>query len=291
MKQYFKNIFMFSTFFIVVVFATIFLYKQQLDNFKLPVNISTIIMGDSHTQAGVNDELLKNSINISQNSEHYFYSFQVLKFLVEGNSNIKSVVLGCGFHNFGANYDENMLNKENPASNEMYARYFTIFDKTTIDQIVEANYLNIITLGLAIYRGILRSISTNSFSFLGKYYKSKNSEMKDFIINDAIKRHYFTKRGSGSKFSVYQEKYLREIVNYCRIKNINIILLNTPLTQKYYIKVPKEFINHYYLIMSQLKDQIKLLDYYSLKLKKTDFGDGDHLNINGAKLLTKILAQ
>ena len=105
MRKFIKNLFAFIFIYILFIISTIFVYKQKLQKCQFNKNISTVICGDSHPMSAINDNILKNSINISNDSQHYIYTYNVLKIVVKNNPQIKTVILGSSFHSFGE-YDK-----------------------------------------------------------------------------------------------------------------------------------------------------------------------------------------
>ena len=49
--------------------------NKALDKNKIGDTISTIFIGDSHVQMGINDAKIPNCINLAQNSEFYYYNY------------------------------------------------------------------------------------------------------------------------------------------------------------------------------------------------------------------------
>ena len=72
-------------------------------------------------------------------------------------------------------------------------------------------------------------------------------------------------------------------------KKIELILVNTPINNNYYNKIPKKFISNYYAIIKQFSNRIKFYDYHSIDFLKDCWGDGDHLNSIGARKLTLLI--
>ena len=104
-------------------------------------------------------------------------------------------------------------------------------------------------------------------------------------INNAIKRHYYKQSGEKS-FSILQEQYLMKITQFCNKRQIKVILLNTPISKEYSEKIPIKFKTKYYNLVRELENQSVLLDFHDLNIKRDCYGDGDHINELGAKILS-----
>ncbi|MGD0709912.1 MAG: hypothetical protein ABR968_01895 [Bacteroidales bacterium] len=251
--------------------------------------MSIIICGDSHTQSGINDSILKGAINISQSSEHYLYTYNVLKLFIQNNPQIKTIILGCSFHSFAKSNDKNIF--ENNRTKNIYQCYFPIFDYKSISELISGNISGIINSAVKILGNMMLSLIYNyksyrDYSFCGNYYNSNKSNLNDSILISTIKKHYYIDNKTLQNFSIFQKYYLKKIVELCYKNNIKLILINTPLHESYFNKIPAKFISDYYATLSDFKGQIKFWDFHSLHLGNECFGDEHHLNYYGAKKLT-----
>ncbi len=129
------------------------------------------------------------------------------------------------------------------------------------------------------------------YVFIGKYYPGIKRVLNDTLIKETILWHFYTD-STGKEvesFSTLQSEYLEKIIVLCKEKNINLVLLNTPLQEHYYKLVPEKFISAYYSYMKELEDKynIVLYDYPQQKYPDEYFGDGNHLNRKGASVFTQ----
>jgi hypothetical protein len=83
-----------------LTFVNRFLASNYFQVFKLPKNANKVILGDSHSTYALDDALLKNTENLSNNADSYFYSFLKLKQITAVNTNIDTIFISFSFHNF-----------------------------------------------------------------------------------------------------------------------------------------------------------------------------------------------
>lgn len=276
-----------------IVFYLI-IYKNQISKITVSKNINVIVCGDSHTQTAINDSKLIHTLNISQNSEPYLATFNVIKTLTKNNTQIKTIVLGYSFHSLSNVFDD-IIYKEKHKT-DFYARYLPILDLESISLISKRNLIGVIQsfpLSLNTWITIRHTlkqdiINYNDYKFFGKYYRSKKSNCNTKYINLSIIRHYYNKKKI-REFSNIQIKYLLEIATYCKKNRLNLILLNTPVNNQYYKKIPTNFKKKYYSTFVKINTKAKLLDLHKFNLEKKHFGDGDHINQYGADLLNSSL--
>ena len=81
--------------------------------------------------------------------------------------------------------------------------------------------------------------------------------------------------------------YLKKIVALCKTNKIKLVLINPPITRDYFKKIPPKFISNYYTTIAELKGNVEFWDFHSLALEKKCYGDADHINSYGAKILTQ----
>jgi hypothetical protein len=278
-------IFLFIPVFLACV--TIFIYKSKVSNIRIDESTQILILGDSHTQSGIDDSKIKNSLNISQSSEHFLYSYNVLKLLLDNNSQIDKVIIGVSYHSFGKSYDKYIQDEDKTIV--MFPRYLPILDKESITDINELSFKHLKGIFKNIVIGLFNNSAIQNYSFIGSFYKSNRSNLNDSTINAAIQRHYFTESGNVQKYSNYQVKYLNRIVALCSAKNIELIVVNTPINNNYYKNIPENFVTNYYSTIQLFGDKINFYDFHSVDFPKDCYGDGDHLNSIGAKRLSLLI--
>lgn len=282
-------------FFLILSSLTILLYlllnysnKKAISNYKTDPNINTVFLGDSHVQYAVNDHLLPNGINLAQDSESFIFSFYKLHAILENNPGIGKIYLGFGYHSLSSYYDDYIDGK---FSKDIAARYFFILpDKE------KAYFLN----QNSRERGVFFSrIFSNSFktlfvkptnlSFLGKYqnpFKS-TSASRGSMDKRAIQQYYLN--DTIRSFSKVNIDYLQKIIELCKIKNVELVILNTPLHPYYKNKIPARFIDMYRELVN--KNGLRVIDFSSLILSDSCFiPDGDHVSEKGATLTTTYLS-
>ncbi|WP_282039813.1 hypothetical protein [Saccharicrinis aurantiacus] len=288
MKKFAINIPRFIIAPLIFVCTLIMITRYQAQKITVGNSTQIIIAGDSHTETGLNDEIIKNSLNIAQSSELFIYTYSKIKAIINNNPQINKVILGVSFHSFAKEYDRFLENPDRTKG--MFPRYFTVMDINSCLDIPQ------ITLNGA-YK-IIRSLidfpfSANSiqeYSFIGKYYKSSKNNLNDSTINIAIQRHYFYPdyNKETSLYSDYQQKYLINIVEYCENNNIDLVLVNTPISPGYMERIPKNYISNYYSLINTIKDKVHFYDFHALEMPQECYGDGDHLNSKGAEKLSLI---
>jgi hypothetical protein len=272
---------------IVGLFAIYILFIHTVNTIKIPPQTTTLLMGDSHIQSGLNDSLIPNSVNIAQASEHYFYTYNVLQKLLFNNPQVKRVILGVSYHSFSQFYDDYI--PPGKKSDLLLSKYYLILDYESIKKINLVPYKLSKQILLNTFNTIKIGSSLKGHSFIGFFYKSSKSNLNDSTSKEAILRHFYKNDWKEQPFSETQLFYLSRIMQLCKSRGVELSLLNTPLQKKYLTGIPERFIANYYSSLNSIGVSKQLLDFHNYELSDSCFGDSDHLNIFGADTFSKII--
>lgn len=289
MKGFLNKVLLFFLILLIAVAGTFsityFLSYRNVSNITLDDNIHTIICGDSHTKTALNDSIIPNSLNIAHSSEHYLYTFNVLKILLKSNPQIRTVILGFSFHNMSSYYDDNLFEPEK--TQYMYPRYISVLDRKAVSMILTSNLSGFVRDIKDIYQGVNRHIGAKDLSqygFIGGFYDSDRTNKNDSTLRRALMYHYYNPDQSLQGFSTFQLLYLKSIFDMCRDANVRLILMNCPVSREYRAQIPARFIEHYYEVAEKYEDVF--IDYHDYIVPEDFYGDGDHLNKSGSKLFS-----
>ena len=284
MKRFINRIFLFTAVIVVPLAAVIVVAKGgALNNFPFhQKQITTLILGDSHTQCALNDEILENTLNLSESADTYFYSYVKLKRMLEHNHHIETLILGYAPYNITLNQDEWL---QSPDINSFKLPiYFFLFDKSDVIDFIKINPTFIPS-----YAG---TIVKRNFSHLMRIYK--NEEINRFGIGGylALDKEIGKEESKSNYKNIHDTKarsqqdikYLLKIYELCKKSNVKLILLSTPvLPSKNVASDPH--IEYWQKNMPNAS----YLDFSDLKLDMRDFADRSHLNKNGSDRFTKFL--
>lgn len=292
MKGFLYKIVLFVTIVIALmagIVGTVYLISNHyVSSLNIDENIQTLICGDSHTQTAINDELIPNSLNIAHSSEHYLYSYNVLKLLLGNNPQIQNVILGFSYHNISSAQDDYLF--EPDKSQYMYPRYISVLDRKSFTKLITANPKGFINDFKDIFQGFNRHIGAEElhrFGFIGGYYSSDLTNKNDSTIQHTINNHYLGDKGMPQGYSDIQISYLQSIVELCRVEDVKLILINCPISKEYKAMIPESFIYTFQDKATQFGPLV--IDYSDFSVPENCYGDGDHLNASGAEIFSAYL--
>ena len=290
-NQFLKRVVFFISFpigiFIITLITITYLNNKIFIEYKLNKNVGNIFIGDSHVQLAINDKIVKNSINLSRNSESYIFSFYKINLLLKNNPSIKKIYLGFSYHNLSSYYEDFIFGH---SSKDVAPNYFFILPFSENLNFIKYNSKELPTYFKNVFITGFKNVlsKNNKNSYLGYYENGFKSTQA--IQNSMDKRllFQFYKNGKLNKFSNYNIHYLTKIIDLCKKNRIDLVMLNTPLHNYYKNKIPKEYIEKYNEIINI--NDLNVIDFNDLTLSDSCFiPDGDHISEKGALLISKYL--
>lgn len=290
MSIFYRRILLFVSIPLALVFMVfLFLYRfnyQLLSKYKISPKINTLIIGDSRIAYAFNDQILLNTLNISQTSEGYIYSFPILQGVLKNNPQIKTVILGCSYSSISSYYDNNMFVPH------ISARYFYVSPFDIQIEVLKKNKGNLFLLLRKIITNGVRNLITqpNKYTFIGKYETySTNKPLTKNSIEKRIASQYY-ENGNLVNFAAINSFYLLKIADLCKTNNVRLVLVNTPMHNYYLSNVPIQYKERFYSLINNNK--LELIEFNNLVLGDSCFlPDGDHLTKSGATLTTNYLKE
>jgi hypothetical protein len=283
MFKFLKNIFVFVSILILYFTINFIINRVIIERNSVDLQFSTLIMGDSHVMTSLNDKLLPNSLNISQDAESYPVTYFKLRSLATSNK-IDTVILGFAVHNISDFNDQKFSNRF--WSDELFNRIYPI---TTFNDFkaIEINYWSYTR---SVIKNLLLYPKGKHNTYLGKFKVIKKqlnlTKQKPEL---AINRHFYpnNKEAGTSQLSL---SYLDSLMELCKEKHINIIFINTPIHPEYEKRIPEKI----YLKYNEIRDNLVLegytvLNYSKIYTRADYFADYDHLNNNGATIFSYTL--
>lgn len=286
--------------------------------FKLPKDKHTVYFGDSHAMTSFDPEVIDGSFNASIDSETYFHTLFKMTALLNNNPQIKNVILSYSYHNLSIAENEHFLYGEKyymlldpgarelirTAGNGKYLKYEyefgdNIFENLWIDiqhsfnsallwikydiglPVAANKYLNFF---ITLNQGIP---DLNEHPLFPGIYKSNKTNLSSTVMNRTIDEEYFYKHEIGSSDLMIES--LNKMVENCHKKNVNMILVNTPLHPKFRNMIPDFYFELHKKCLDNIKTKFNNIHYFDYSFKHYPdslFGDGDHLNAIGTSVFS-----
>jgi hypothetical protein len=263
------------------------LYTKSRASFEFDREKNILILGDSHTEAALDDKILQRSENVSQSASICLFSYCKLKRFLESNPQIDTVLLSFWY---------------GPLTNKGYDRWLSGFTAAKIGS-------HFTLLGRdehILYRSLLSQSLPKTFSirfFVKHVLLRKNVTYKDLgigkyhalngykLLKDIEKHEAGLKAKTSNEtdddWNLCQKEYLLKIANLCKQKDVCLILIATPVYR------PDRYDNleRLYDYRQKYLPEACFLDYSNFSLPDSCYKDITHLNYRGAEIFSRYLQE
>ncbi len=256
---------------------------------ELGSETTTIILGDSHTECALDDEIIPNTENMSQSADCYLYSYVKLRELLRHNPQIDTVVLTYSYHNLAISQDEWLLDNNTLVSK--LNRYYFLMNSGEIAHLLGINprplggvMTTIFKTNIEALVEVLKGNFTLEYLNIGRYlYLDRNK------LDESLKR-LAEEPDKPDAYSDIQKEYLVKIRALCVEQDKTLMLMKTPIHRALRDKhdVLKDA---YYQFYREHLGDITLLDYGQFAVPDSCYSDADHLNYKGARLFSNYIEE
>ncbi|WP_415782874.1 hypothetical protein, partial [Bacillus manliponensis] len=287
--------------------------KNIMEYTKKSVDIDTLIVGLSYSLFGIEAaKLRKQAVNLSLASQDMYYSFKILKELIDKNKSIKNCIIGVAYYSF--HFD---LSKGSEAFRIKDVYYPLFKDRHHYEILDEQNNREHDSLEKFVSNEsrILLDINSLESKIMDLYYKNeglsyfnshivrKNAsllgdqslldltvEKKIVLGKDRAQRH---NKALKHKETVKEnEKVFSDMLKYLNKKNIKPIIVVFPTTVYYKDHLDSAFKEEFYNKLNTFKKEhiFSVVDLFERNdFNENDCLDLDHLDLEGAIKVTNIL--
>ncbi len=283
MRAFISRILVFLGLVLLLMGGNFMFNRMQLKRAPLLTDTEVLVIGDSRLMTGINPALIPHCKNTAQNSESYIISYYKLKYLLAHNSGIKQVILSFSYPSFSAYLDG--IFKGDVATADVLNRIYPIMgiaDFHGVDLDVYKYYQ-------VWFKNMMVYPHTNHHKYMGGFVKLQPG-IQRANLDGTIMRHYFDKDTNNIGISKIAHQYLDSIVDLTKQKNVELILVNVPLHKDYLKRIPENFVEYYDGVKLELEAKhIKVLDYGHMIIEDKYFKDYNHLDEEGANLVTELI--
>lgn len=258
-------------------------YKMKGYGFALPKEKTILVIGDSQTQADIDDELIPHVKNVSLAYDGYFTMFRRLQLYVDSNPQIDSVFIAFTPHTLRKDKDEFYQSFGYiEATTKHYLPFLTLEDWILLVSHDVSDVVSALTTPIKYYW----NVSVESIKEMGFFEVADYSHLSKDIESGAIRltADAFGGVDYGNKITL---EYLHRIIDFCKTRNITLIGLNTPVYHGFDYFDMENFEN---LKKTQFSD-LEVWDYMDIEVPDDCRRDVNHLNRTGATLFSEILKE
>ena len=284
MKKFISYISAFSvSALIVIAFLVVItgLYASSTVDFGIAKDKNVLVLGNSHPECAIDDSLLPNVYNLAQSGAGYFYDYVKANNLLENNPQIDTLVIGYSYSDIAGNMDLWFSGEERIKFK--IRNYFFLFGFNDYLSMFKANP---VATAMNTPQTIFHNLKMSQFGIgsLGGYKhltRNKLAEDKLRTENDSLPEN--------TDISKYQTDYLLKIYELCKLKNVKLVLLATPMHPEKRIAHQKTLISRYCNFAKNQMPEAILINNTNFTIPEEDYADLSHLNFKGAQLYTEHL--
>lgn len=268
-----------------------YLLKKEYLN-KHSTDIETLILGSSHSYYGFNPTFfLSKTFNSSHISQTLDYDFEILQKYQSKFKNLKTIILPISYFSLFEKLEE---------TSELWRvkNYILYYEMNTAKSLI--NYSEVLSLRINInlkrlvsYYILGKSPITCTELGWGTNYKSENAQ--DLIKSGeprALVNTYINKVNYKPIFDD-NKLIINNIVEWCKNRDIRLILLTPPAFETYCKNLNKEQLNITIETAKRIGIENNNCIYLNLlndtRFDAKDFYDADHLSEIGAEKLSKLI--
>jgi hypothetical protein len=285
---FFRKLILFSIVFVLLAGGMVAYYIRDMRkiNFHSMGGRHILVIGDSHTECAIDDDVFTRSVNISKSASAYVFSAALIRKWKADNPELDTVLLSYQASSIWYDqqhtwmYDESTIAPRLPYVlpyfnggdfwNYKFSAYFykcAIQYPLTVRAFHEGDTLD------------------NRYAWLNTNIGSARALTYNKLKEDVAATKPVVPGGSPAKLSQISIDYIRKIEAYCKRKNITLILINAPVYQwsKYVDTVEFE------ANRKRFFGDIRYLDYKDFPIADSCRADIWHLNAEGQRQFSEYL--
>lgn len=285
-------------------------YKTMngMDKFlNVPEHIDVVNFGASHSQSAFRWESYEEfeGINMALGAQTITYDEALFDYYMSHFDEDTTVIMEIMFKSL---YEDEQI--EGPYGSNI-TRYYQILPREyilqwNIEDAVKFNYIPILgnrqaAISNMLEEYLIRESKQSNPDKVLEGHKGEKTQLlegweENAMIEEGQRRANGFVNASGNQEKGMQYEALIRIIEKCKTKNMQIILVTAPTLPCFYEKIDKDFMEQFYRDIEDIcaKYDLEYYDYTADERMLEDYGlyvDTDHLNGNGGRVFTQIFLE
>ena len=269
--------------------------NASLLSFHLPPEspeTTTLLLGDSHAQNALDPDYLENSLSLAKGAEPLFATHAKLVFASDRFPSLDHVVLAVGSHSLAPFRGEI---DSSPRADDILASYVGFLGwqqflawrradgwDVSWEQVLSSELRRWFTPNRHLLHDWWAHRGESygwDHPYVGGFSTTSQSLLTEDALLERIEHHY-----GRSGVSPVQAMFLDSIAAWAGERGADLLLVATPVHDRYRARVPTEVSEFFTKTMSRVSeiDNVSFIDLRDLPLPDAQFRDYDHLNSAGA---------
>lgn len=288
MIDFFRKLILFFIFFALLAGGMVAYCIRDMRsvNFHAMGGRHILVIGDSHTECAIDDDVFTRCVNISKSASAYVFSYALIRKWKADNPELDTVFLSYESKSLSEEqqnvwmYDETVTARRLPyilpyfnGGDYWNYKYSPHFWKTLIQ------------FPLIVREFHAQDTTGNRYAWQNDKIGMATALPYNKLKEDIAATKPFSRKVPPEKVSRISIEYIRKIAAYCKRKNITLVLINTPVYQWNRYVDDEQFEKN----RKQYFSDILYLDYKDFPLADSCYADIWHLNAAGQRQFSQYL--
>ncbi|MBW7890898.1 MAG: hypothetical protein H3C48_07715 [Chitinophagaceae bacterium] len=272
---------------IVVAFSV--LYNYWMVDWKVDAKKDVAVIGTSVPTYSYNVRLIGRLANLGMDAETYFYNYYKLQPFLKKNPQVKTLLI-----EFDNRVLEGRMNdwiwgdRWLPDKVGKYALYIDGAGYRLLLKQNPKTYKLMVPFIKSTFKISLKTLIRGRFytnAGLGGYYPRYQNNMKRILSKlSEEEKTGFPKQEDYREMSQVNIDYLHKLIKFCKLHNVKVFLLRTPMHKWYEGYKYEDAFQQFY------KDNfagVEFLDFKNFPMDDSEFSDLSHMNYKGSERYSK----
>lgn len=265
-----------------VVLSNYAVRKRNL--FSIDSKYTSIIVGNSHSACGFDDQYIDGCLNLSSENESYLYSYLKIREIIKSNSQVKTIFLQ--FDNL--QIDNNRINSwlwQDSKISKFLWRYEPYMSVAEYSHFLAKNPTEFLKSQQLLIQKNINILRDSNYSQAKNKTFGNNIRHKGTHADSLLKETSEVVLSSLDNCSIHELNFsfLRKIIETCAAYKVKLTLIRTPVLPKFQGLFNE---NKFQQLLSDSLAGIRFVDLNSIDLPSNCYYDLDHLNAAGSKILS-----
>ncbi len=288
MSAFFSKLLLFILVFVLLTGGMVAYYVRDMRSivFSPMGGRHILVIGDSHTECAIDDDVFTRSVNISKSASAYVFSSALIRKWKSDNPELDTVLLSYQYSSLSDQqqsvwmYDETVIATKLP----YILPYFNGGDYWNY-KFSPQFWKAVIQMPFTVREFHEQDTLEHRYIWQNEKIGSARALTYNKLKEDVAATKPFVKGSPPEKLSEVSIDYIRKTADYCKRKNITLILINTPIYHSAtYMDVERFEANR-----KKYFGDILYLDYKDFPLPDSCYADIWHVNAEGQRQFSEYL--
>ena len=250
--------------------------------------IRTLVLGSSNAYDGLNPSVLPHTFNLSNSSQTLEDDYRLLAKYIDSMDSLQTVIIGLGYHSLGATTEDNRRT--------YYTIYMDLYPRWPISkysfEVCNPEMLIKKIIKYAVSRDVTRCDSLGQRVGHSKQAAQSGAEWWNKGVDAMVENDRLELKVKSEELRVTIEgntRYLKAIVELCNAHNVQPIIVQMPVMEKYKRMLPEEQVAMMEDVLQSLDSVAVCIDASEWEIPEDGWYNATHLTKEASEEFTRQL--